>query len=121
MLIVHLSVSYSHVNLCHVFASSWYQGSAATSACGSSWTFLFTFFFNQRIFFYMLYILNFAGYFKPAIRLRHKAVFAPFIERKKLLLRDLCKESFLCVPFPRITLLCKLYVYYPTQKAPGEF
>ena len=29
---------------------------------------------NQRIFFYMVHILNLAGYFKPAIRLRHKAV-----------------------------------------------
>ena len=44
MLIVHLFVSYAHVNLCHFFSSSWCQGLAATSACGSSWTFLFTFF-----------------------------------------------------------------------------
>ena len=44
MLIVHLFVGYAHVNLCHCFSSSWYQGLAATSACGSSWTFLFTFF-----------------------------------------------------------------------------
>ena len=44
MLIVHLFVRYAHVNLCHCFSSSWYQGLAATSACGSSWTFLFTFF-----------------------------------------------------------------------------
>ena len=29
---------------CQVFSSSWCQGLAATSACGSSWTFLFTFF-----------------------------------------------------------------------------
>ena len=43
MLIVHLFVSYAHVNLCHFFSSSWCQGSASTSACGSSWTFLFTF------------------------------------------------------------------------------
>ena len=42
MLIVHLFVSYVHVNLCHFFSSSWCQGLAATSACGSSWTFLFT-------------------------------------------------------------------------------
>ena len=39
MLIVHLFVSYAHVNLCHFFSSSWCQGLAATSACGSSWTF----------------------------------------------------------------------------------
>ena len=42
MLIVHLFVGYAHVNLCHFFASSWCQRLAATSACGSSWTFLFT-------------------------------------------------------------------------------
>ena len=43
MFIVHLLVSYAHVNLCHFFSSSWCQGFAATSACGSSWSFLFTF------------------------------------------------------------------------------
>ena len=43
MLIVHLFVSFAHINLCHFFSSSWCQGLAATSACGSSWTFLFTF------------------------------------------------------------------------------
>ena len=36
-------VSYAHVNLCHFFSSSWCRGLAAASACGSSWTFLFTF------------------------------------------------------------------------------
>ena len=44
MLIVHLFVSYAHVNLYHFFSSSWCRGLAAASACGSSWTFLFTFF-----------------------------------------------------------------------------
>ena len=39
-----LFVSYAHVNLCHFFSSSLCQGLAATSACGSSRTFLFTFF-----------------------------------------------------------------------------
>ena len=43
MLIVHLFVSYAHVNLCHFFSSSWRRGLAAASACGSSWTVLFTF------------------------------------------------------------------------------
>ena len=43
MLIVHLFVSYAHVNLCHFFSSSWCRGLAAASASGSSWTFLFTF------------------------------------------------------------------------------
>ena len=43
VLTVDLFVSYAHVNLCHFFSSSWCQGLAATSACGSSWTFLFTF------------------------------------------------------------------------------
>ena len=43
MLIVHLFVSYAHVNMCHIFSSSWCQRLAATSACGSSWTILFTF------------------------------------------------------------------------------
>ena len=42
MLIVHLFVSYAHVNLRHFFSSSWCRGLAAASACGSSWTFLFT-------------------------------------------------------------------------------
>ena len=46
MLIVHLFVSYAHVNLCHFFSSSWCRGLTAASACGSSWTFLFTFLFN---------------------------------------------------------------------------
>ena len=50
MLIVHLFVSYAHVNLCHFFSSSWCRGLAAASACGSSWTFLFTFFFNDYSF-----------------------------------------------------------------------
>ena len=44
MLIVHLFVSYAHVNLCHFFSSSWCRGLAAASACGSSWTFLLTLF-----------------------------------------------------------------------------
>ena len=39
-----LFVSYAHVNLCHSFSSTWCQGLAASSACGSFWTFLFTFF-----------------------------------------------------------------------------
>ena len=43
MLIVHLFVSFAHVNLCHFFSSSWCWGLAAASACGSSWTFLFFF------------------------------------------------------------------------------
>ena len=44
MLIVHLFVSYAHVDLCHLLSSSWCEGLSATSAYGSSWTFLFTFF-----------------------------------------------------------------------------
>ena len=40
VLIVHLFVSYADVNLCHFFSSSGCQGLAATSAYGSSWTFL---------------------------------------------------------------------------------
>ena len=43
VLIVHVFVSYAHVNLCHFFTSSWCRELAAASACGSSWTFLFTF------------------------------------------------------------------------------
>ena len=46
MFIVHLFVSYVHVGLCHFFSFSWCRGLAATSACGSSWTFLFTFLFH---------------------------------------------------------------------------
>ena len=41
--IVRLFVGYVHINLCLFFSSSWCQGLAATSTCGSSWTFLFTF------------------------------------------------------------------------------
>ena len=44
MFIVHLFVSYAHVNLCHFFSFFWCRWLAAASACGSSWTFLFTFF-----------------------------------------------------------------------------
>ena len=43
MLIVHLFVSYAHLNLCQFFSSSWCLGLAAASACGSSWAFPFTF------------------------------------------------------------------------------
>ena len=49
MLIVHLFVIYAYVNLCHFFSSSWCRGLAAASACGSSWTFLFTFFSIQIV------------------------------------------------------------------------
>ena len=56
MLIVHLFVNYAHVNLCHCFSSSWCRGLAAASACGSSWTFLFTFLFDKLI----PYILNYS-------------------------------------------------------------
>ena len=42
-------VSYEHVNLCHFFSSSWCQGMAAASACGSSWTFLFTLFSKRML------------------------------------------------------------------------
>ena len=48
MLIVHLFVSCAHVNLYHIFSSSWCQGLAATSVCGSSWTFLFTFLVGRK-------------------------------------------------------------------------
>ena len=44
LLIVHLFVSYAHVNPYRFLSSSWCQVLAATSAYGSSWTFLFTFF-----------------------------------------------------------------------------
>ena len=47
MLIVHLFVSYAHVNLCHFFSSSWCRGLAAASACDSSGSFLFTFLYND--------------------------------------------------------------------------
>ena len=32
-----------HTLICHFFSFSWCRGLAAASACGSSWTFLFTF------------------------------------------------------------------------------
>ena len=47
MLVVHLYVSYAHVNLCHVFSSSWCKEVTATSAGGSFRTFLFTFFIKK--------------------------------------------------------------------------
>ena len=43
MLIEHLFVSYAHVNLCHFFLFLLVSGVAVASACGSFWTFLFTF------------------------------------------------------------------------------
>ena len=44
---MHLFVTYAHVNLCHFFlSSSWCQGLAATSACGSSWTFCLLFYIS---------------------------------------------------------------------------
>ena len=49
VLIVHLFVSYAHVNLCHFFSSSWCRGLAAASAFGSSWTFLFTFLYSTTL------------------------------------------------------------------------
>ena len=49
MLIMHLFVSYAHVKLCHVFSSFWCQGLAAASACGSFWTFPFTFLYFDRL------------------------------------------------------------------------
>ena len=58
MLIVHLFVSYVHVNLCHFLSSCWCQGLAATSACGSSWAFLFTFLSCQFQFQLALFRLN---------------------------------------------------------------
>ena len=39
----------AHINLCHFFSSSWCQGLAAASACGSSWTCLFTFLYFDRL------------------------------------------------------------------------
>ena len=47
VLIVHLFVSYAHISLCHFFSSSWCRGLAAASACGSSWTFLLSIFFQE--------------------------------------------------------------------------
>ena len=44
VLIVHLFVSYAHVNLCQFFSSPWCQAMPATSAYGFSWTFLLTYF-----------------------------------------------------------------------------
>ena len=44
VLLVHLFVSYAHVNLCPFLSSFWCQGLAATSDCGTLWTFLITFF-----------------------------------------------------------------------------
>ena len=54
MHIMHLFVSYAHINLCHFFSSSWCRGLAEASACGSSWTFLFTFLNIEMWQFYLL-------------------------------------------------------------------
>ena len=55
VLIVHLFVSYALVNLCHFFSSSWCRELAASSACGSSWTFLFTFSPGAQVIFFFLF------------------------------------------------------------------
>ena len=62
MLIVHLFASYAHINLFHLFPSSWCQGSAATSACGSSLTFLFTFLHRKMQVLRFLYLCGFLVY-----------------------------------------------------------
>ena len=69
LLIVHLFVSSAHFNLCHFFSSSWRQGLAATSACGFSWTFLFTFLFLIRVVnrFNLLFILPLSGIMSPSL------------------------------------------------------
>ena len=59
VLIVHLFVSYAHVTPCHFFSSFWCRGLAAVSACGSSWTFLFTFFFQFKEQTYPTHLLHF--------------------------------------------------------------
>ena len=59
MLIVHLFVSYAHVNLCHFFSSTWYRGLAAASVCGSSWTFLFTFLLRSLYFAAFCFLIRF--------------------------------------------------------------
>ena len=61
VLIVRLFVSYAHVNLYHIFSSSWCQGLAVASACGFSWTFLFTFLetHDVRVQTFFTIILNF--------------------------------------------------------------
>ena len=56
MLIVHLFVSYAHVNLYHFFSSSWCRGLAAASACVSAWTFLFTFFLTGDMGYFICFI-----------------------------------------------------------------
>ena len=48
MLFIYLFVSYAHANLCQFFSSPWCQWLVATSAYGSSWTFLFTFIFYKQ-------------------------------------------------------------------------
>ena len=50
MRIMHLFVSCMRVGLCRFFSFSWRRGLAATSACGSSWTFLFTFLTTDTIY-----------------------------------------------------------------------
>ena len=70
MLIVHLFVSCAHVKLCHCFSSSWCQGLAAASACGSSWTFLFTFLQTKNQNLLSAHLITFEAEFQKALYLR---------------------------------------------------
>ena len=98
MFIVHLFVSYAHVNLCHCFSSSWYQGLATTSACGSSWTFLFTFF--QFIFLYVVNMSLKACLVVESSTVRHVVGFVTiyrgekYTEKKKKKVKRLNKFDF---------------------------
>ena len=75
VLLVHLFVSYAHVNLCPFFSSFWCQGLAATSDCGTLWTFLITFFHciyiirsKQFVFQQMICPTNYLSFDKYVIR-----------------------------------------------------
>ena len=63
VIIVHLFVSYAHVNLCHFFSSSWCRVLAAASVCGSSWTVLFTFLYTRTRAILGVFIMIFRVFF----------------------------------------------------------
>ena len=55
VLIVHLFISFAHVNWGHFFSSSWYRGLAAASACERVICNIYCFF--VVVFFFSLYII----------------------------------------------------------------
>ena len=105
MLIVHLFVSYAHVNLCHLFSSSWCQGLDTTSACGSFWTFLFIvfknnakmanmcFFVRSFLSLYALFHVKDTDCVKDLIKLNHRQNKASSLTSKRHHLDTICNAT----------------------------